>query len=168
MTEHSNLTDHNDVDYKSKTQIKNELIQLRKLGESLIDLPDGVYNTLSIPEKLDDAIKQAKKIASFQAKKRQLQYIGKVMRTVDMTEIEKKINDWQAGSKSLGREFKAIESLRERLIDNDTEVLNEIINAHPDCDIQRLRQLIRSTQKEQKLNKPPVHFRKLFRFLKEL
>ncbi len=157
-----------DPDYKSKTQVKEELDALKKLGETLTIIPDKLYQSLDIPEKLDEAIQTLKRIKSNIAKKRQFQYIGKLMRDMDIDHIETTIHEWEYGRKNLSRELKKLEQLRDRLIANDPEALQQIIAEHPDCDIQKLRQLIRTTQKEIKLKKPPTNFRLLLKLLKEL
>ena len=160
-----------DEELKSKTQIKQELHDLKKLGAALIDLPKNVYDQMPIPEKLDIAIKESKRIKSHIAQKRQLQYIGKIMRLIEVEEIkaiETAYNEWKNGRKTLAREHQQLEILRDKLIEGDKEALITFINDHPGCDIQHLRQIVRLAQQEKKLEKPPKNFRKLFQLLKDI
>lgn len=155
-------------EYKSKTQIKREMEALQALGELLLDVPPGVYKKMPIPEELDDALQTIKKIKSHSARRRQLQYIGKVMRQIDAAPIQAAVDEWRNGHKKLAREFHKLEQLRDDLLDNKNGVLQTVINDHPECDIQHLRQLIRMAQQERKQEKPPKNYRKLFQLLKSL
>lgn len=74
-------------DGPSRTQRKNESRDLQKLGEALVTLREGVFRALPLPELLRDAIVEAKRLTSFGAKRRQLQYIGKLMRRLDADEL---------------------------------------------------------------------------------
>lgn len=162
------MTENFDDDYKSKTAIKQEMHELQKLGVALIDLPNAVYNTFPIPDKLDEAISVAKRITSNNAKKRQMQYIGKVMREIDTDAIEKAFDEYQNGRKKEARHFQALESVRLQLIEGDDTLLNQILNANPECDRQHLMQLIRGARKEQTASQNGKNFKKLFSFLKAL
>ena len=153
---------------KSKTQIKLEMHELQALGEALLQLPESVYNTFPIPEELDNEIVAARKIKTHSAKRRQLQLIGKIMRHIETDEIAAAYNHWQTGMKQAAREHHQLEQLRDELINGNKAALEQLITAHPDCDIQQLRQLIRLAQSEQTNQKPPKYYRKLFQFIKEL
>lgn len=168
MNKDSNQDAIDSEEYKSKTQVKKELHALQDLGKVLLELPLGVYQSLPIPEDLDEAIKQSRKITSHVARKRQIQYIGKLMRQIDVEPIQHAYDEWKNGRKKLAREHQQLEKTRELLLSGNKDTLNEIIEQHPECDIQQLRQLIRLAQQEQKLQKPPKNYRKLFQFLKEL
>ncbi len=153
---------------KSKTQLKDEMHELQSLGEALLALPLSVYHTLPVPEDLDDALTAARKITAHGARRRQMQFIGKVMRTIDAAPLEAAYEEWKAGNKKLAREHQYLEELRDKLITGDKVALDEFIQQHQDCDIQQLRQLIRLAQQEKKQDKPPKNYRKLFQFLKEI
>ncbi len=157
-----------DIDYKSKSQLKREVEALQKLGESLLELPDAIYKSFPIPEDLDAALQDAKRIKSNVAKKRQMQFIGKVMRDIDAEPIQQAYEEWKTGRKKMAREFHKLEQLRDDLIAGENDALQTLITEHPSVDIQQLRQLIRGAQQEKKNNKPPKNFRKLFQLLKEL
>ncbi len=82
---------------KSKTRKKNEMLELQQLGESLLQVPPNIYKKLPIPEELNIAITEARKISSPGAKRRQLQFIGKLMRRIDPDPIRIAIEQWQSG-----------------------------------------------------------------------
>lgn len=155
-----------DPEYQSKTQAKKELDDLKGLGKLLCELPEKQYQSLDLPDKLDDAVQTFKRIKSNIAQKRQMQFIGKLLRDIDIEPIKQVIDEWQNGRKGLTRELKKLETLRDKLIEGDKDALESIIKEHPQCDIQKLRSLIRLAQKEKKLEKPPTYFRKLFQELK--
>ena len=159
-------TDEEEV--KSKTQIKQEMHALQTLGENLLEIPMGVYKSLDIPEELDDVIKETRKITSNIARKRQIQYLGKVMRQVDIEPLQAAYDEWKSGRKKMARNHQHLEVTRDKLVEGDKNTLSEVIEKYPDCEIQQLRQLIRLAQQEPKLEKPPKNYRKLFQFLKEL
>lgn len=153
---------------KSKTQLKDEMHELQALGEALLALPLAVYQTMPLPEELDSAINAARKIIAHGARRRQMQFIGKVMRNIDVKDIQEAYNAWQTGNKKLAREHHHLEEVRDKLIAGEKAVFDELLAEHPDCDIQQLRQLIRLAQQEKKQGKPPKNYRKLFQLLKEL
>lgn len=157
-----------DDESKSKSQIKHEMHELQALGEALIELPDSIYETFPVPEELDTAIRAARKINSHGARRRQLQLIGKIMRNIDSEPIAEAYQSWKTGRKKLAREHQQLEQLREELLTSNRKALEELLLAHPGCDIQQLRQLIRLAQQEQAAGKPPKYYRKLFQFLKDL
>lgn len=153
---------------KSKSERKRDMLELQVLGEALLALPLSVYEKFSIPEELDDALNAARKITAHGAKRRQLQFIGKVMRNIDAEPLQQEYDDWKEGNRKLARNHQHLEEIRDQLIIGDKDCLETFINEHPQCDIQQLRQLIRQAQQEKLLNKPPKNFRKLFQLLKDL
>ena len=159
---------NDDSEYKSKTRLKKEMHALQDLGAQLLELPAAAYKKMPIPEELDEAISAMRKIKSHPARRRQMQYIGKVMREIDAAPIQKAYDDWKNGNKQIAREFQQLEQLRDDLLAAKPGVLESLIEECPDCDIQQLRQLVRLAQQERNLQKPPKHFRKLFQLLKEL
>ncbi len=168
MKKNSATTEETDEEIKSKTQIKQEMHALQALGEALLEVPMGVYKSFPIPAELDEVIKETRKITSNIARKRQLQYLGKVMRQVEIDPIQSAYDEWKSGRKKIARNHHHLEETRDKLIEGDKTTLNEVIEKHPECNIQQLRQLIRLAQQERKLQKPPKNYRKLFQFLKEL
>ena len=103
-----------DEEYKSKTQIKEEMLALKDLGAALLDVPKSVYDSFPIPDELDEAIQTSHRIKSHIAKKRQLQYIGKVIRGIDYQPIQAAYDEWKNGRKKLSQEgnWRALSKLR--------------------------------------------------------
>ena len=150
----------------SKTRKKREMLDLQKIGVELAALPPSQLDRMSIPEGLRKAISEAKKINSHGAKKRQMQYIGRLMRETDATPIRAQLDAINSGSAQSAAAHRRLEAWREKLLAGD-DALTEFAAAFPDSDLQALRTLIRNTRKEQKEGKPPRSFRELFRLLKE-
>ncbi|MFA6920536.1 MAG: ribosome biogenesis factor YjgA [Gallionella sp.] len=150
----------------SKTKIKKQMHELRDLGEELTELGKDQIAQLDIPEILRDAIKEMHRIKTFGAKRRQLQYIGKLMRDVDAAPIIAKLNTWKGTSQQHIGYMHQLERWRERLLEGN-EALTELLAAYPDTDVQRLRTLIRNTLKEREAGKPAKNFREIFQVLRE-
>jgi len=146
----------------SKTKIKKQMHELRDLGKELTELGKDQVAQLDIPENLRDAIREMHRINSFGAQRRQIQYIGKLMRNVDPAPIIAKLDAWKGKSQQHTVYMHQLERLRERLLENDT-ALTELLAAHPQIDAQRLRTLIRNAQKEREAQKLPRIYAKSFR-----
>ena len=153
---------------KSKSERKREVTALQDLGERLLELSQEQLNNIRIPQELQDALILAKTLKSRGARRRQMQYIGVLMRRIDPEPIRLMIHEIDKGQKHKAREFQQLETMRNSLIDGDDTVFEEIIRRFPDADILRLRQLVRGARKEKKENKPPKQSRSLFRYLREL
>ncbi len=151
----------------SKTKIKKQMHELRDLGEELTDLSKDQLAQLDIPENLRDAVREMKNINKFGAQRRQLQYIGKLMRDVDPAPIIAKLNAWKGYSQQHTAYMHQLERWRDRLLESDA-ALTELLADHPKTDVQRLRALIRNAQKEQEAGKPPKNYREIFQVLKEI
>ena len=151
----------------SKTKIKRQMHDLQDIGERLVALSKDQLKEVDIPETLRDAILEAKRITKFGAIKRQMQYIGRLMREVDTAPIIAKLEVWGGTSRQHIAYLHQMERWRDRLLENDA-VLTELLAAHPDADAQRLRALIRNAHKEKELNKPPKSYREIFQVLREM
>jgi len=150
----------------SKTKIKKQMHELRDLGEELTALSKDQLNQLDIPESLRDAIREMHRIKSHGAIRRQMQYIGKLMRDVDTAPIIAKLNTWKGTSQQHIGYMHQLERWRERLMDSDT-ALTELLAAYPEIDAQQLRTLIRNSHKEKEAGKPAKNFREIFQILRE-
>lgn len=157
----------------SKTQLKAEADEKQVLGEALLTLRADLMARLDLPAKLLDAITEAKRISSFEGKRRQMQFIGKLMRPLDAEPIRAAINEQLNGSAELTLALHQAEQWRDKLIDSD-DALERWLGAHPDTDAQQLRALIRQARKDAKPEKPgeaPRHgkpYREIFQMVKEL
>ena len=150
----------------SKTKIKKQMHELRDLGEELTELGKDQIAQLDIPENLRDAIREMHRMKTFGAKRRQMQYIGKLMRDVDTAPIIAKLNTWKGTSQQHIGYMHQLERWRERLLENDA-ALTELLSQYPQTDVQRLRTLIRNTLKEREAGKPAKNFREIFQVLRE-
>ena len=157
-------TDHN----PSKSQVKRECNHLLDLGEEILKLKTEDLNSLELPEELKAALATAVKIKSRSGLKRQRQYIGKLLRSIDSKAIESQLNKIQHRHDTNTAQFKRLEKWRDKLMDSDKETLNEVITRFPEIDRQHINQLIRAAHQEKQRNKPPAASRKLFKYLREL
>ena len=151
----------------SKTQIKNAMLQLQELGEQLITLKRSELLQLSLPEKLIDAIVEAKRLTHWGALKRQKQYIGRLMRDIDHAPIQAYLDSLNNVNEAHNAWLHRLEKCRESLLSND-QALQKLLEDHPQADKQALRTLIRNARKEREENRPPRYFRELFQTLKKL
>jgi ribosome-associated protein len=151
----------------SKTKIKKQMHELRDLGKELTELSKDQVAQLDLPESLHDAIREMRSINSFGAQRRQIQYIGKLMRNVDPAPIIAKLDAWKGKSQGHTAYMHQLERWRDRLLESDG-ALTELLAAHPQADAQHLRSLIRNAKKERELNKPPKNYREIFQVLREI
>jgi ribosome-associated protein len=152
----------------SKSQRKRDMDALQRLGAELLDFDAAALDRLDLPEDLLDAIKTAKKIHAHGARKRQLQYIGKLMRAIDPEPVRAAVEarrHHQAGNTG---EFHLLEELREALISEGDSALATVLEHFPTADRQHIRKLARQARKEREMNHPPRAARRLFRDLREL
>ena len=150
----------------SKTQKKQAMQELQALGEALAALPDSSLASITLPDSLTEAIAEARRITSRGGKRRQLQYIGRLMRDLDPAPIRAELERIEGRSAADAARHRRLEQLRDRLLEDD-EVLTEFAQEHPAVDLQALRTLIRNARREQKEGRPPRAFRELFRVLRE-
>lgn len=138
----------------SRGQRKRESEELKRLGEALVTLRADLMARLTLPERLLDAIREAKRLTSFGAKRRQAQYIGKLMRQLDDETVEAVR---AAIDVSLGQSAKEtallhrVEQWREALLADDAK-LGQWLADHPTTDSQQLRALIRQARKDARDN----------------
>jgi ribosome-associated protein len=150
----------------SKTKRKQEMTALQSLGARLVDLPESQIAELPMEERLREAVLEAKRITSHEAKRRQMQYVGRLMREIDPAPLRERLEAITGHSAHAAAEHRRLEAWRERLLADD-EALTAFAAEHPGADLQALRTLIRNTRKEQKDAKPPRSYRELFRLIKE-
>lgn len=154
-------------DRPSKTQMKRDMLALQALGEELVALSEERLAGIDIPDALRDAVREAKRISKHGAQRRQLQYVGRIMRDVDPAPIRAQLDALEGHSRAHTAWLHRLERWRERLLAHD-DALTELLAAHPGADVPRLRALIRNAQREQAQARPPRAFRELFQALREL
>ncbi len=164
--------DDDEVEFISKTKLKAEADAKQMLGKKLIDLTKDQIDKLNLDESLHDAVLEAKRLTSNGAIRRQLQYIGKLMRTTETEPIEEQLARWEGKHAQENARFHVLERWRDRLIDDagqaKSEALQAFVEEHPHAEIQRLRTLSRNAKKEQSANKPAKSSRELFKLLREI
>jgi len=150
----------------SKTRRKKEMHALQSLGASLVDLSAAHLERISLPDELAAAVHEARRLASREARRRQVQYIGRLMRGLDAEPIRAQLAAVQGGSAEERARHQRLEHWRARLLEDDA-ALTAFADAHPGADLQQLRSLIRSARREQAGGRPPRAFREIFRVLRE-
>jgi ribosome-associated protein len=149
----------------SKTRRKHASHALQDLGEALVALDPRRLQKLDLPERLVDAIVQARGIRAHEGRRRQIQYIGKLMRTIDPEPVQAALEDWAKGPKEDNARFAALERWRDRLLAEPT-ALNEFVGTYPQADRRHLESLIHDANLERTRGGPPHRYRELFRQLK--
>lgn len=154
----------------SKSELKRQMSELQKLGEELVAEPRDRVKRVPMPEDVKDAILMCQTITNHEGRRRQMQFVGKKMRTLDEEElavIRRTIDSWKGMSKADTAFLHAIERRRDKLLADDN-ALTVLLAEHPELDVQQLRTLIRNARKEQAENKPPKAYREIFQILKDL
>jgi len=159
-----------EYDRPSKSQLKREMTALQKMGQELVEQARERVKRVPMPEDVREAILICQQIKDHEGRRRQMQYVGKKMRTLDEAEIaliQKTIDSWKGASKSETAAMHALERRRDKLLADDN-ALTELMAEHPQLDVQQLRTMIRNARKEQAENKPPKAYREIFQILKDL
>ena len=151
----------------SKSQKKRDMTALQDLGAALVELSPERLNKIDIPDALRLAVRDAQRFTKHEARRRQLQYIGRLMRGTDPAPIIAALDEIRGVSAEATARQHRLERLRTRLLE-DERVLGEVARDHPDADLQHLRQLRRTALKEAELAKPPRAYREIFRILRDL
>ena len=162
-------------DRPSKSQVKRELLAILELGKQVVELPMEKVKQLDLDEKTLEAIRTAQKTTGREGRRRQIHYVGKLLRTADTAAIAKKMDEWEHGSREQTANMHRMETLRDRLIDED-EALTRLLNDYPQADAQALRTLIRGARREREQNaalpagheQQRKHYRALFQAIKLL
>ena len=163
------------TDEQSRTDLKRESAELQKLGEELLTLRADLLDRLELSEKLKDAVLEAKRITNFEGKRRQMQFIGKLMRLVDpavLDTVRAALTEQTSGSAQENLILHLAESWRERLLGAE-DAFGDWLAQHPDTDSQQLRALIRQARKDAVPEKPGAAvrhgraYRDIFQILRE-
>jgi ribosome-associated protein len=152
----------------SKSQRKRDLNELKQLGHELLTFSEDALRQLPLPEILQDALRAAQKIKAHGALKRQMQYIGKLLRDVDEAPIREAIEARNRQHATHAREFQQLEALRDHLLNGGEAALADAMACFPLADRQHLRKLVRQARNEHDRKQPPRASRQLFRYLREL
>ena len=163
----------------SRTTLKRESADLQRLGEQLVALPAAQRKSLDVPEGLATAIETARGIEDFEGRRRQMQYVGKLMRRLDAADVDRLrsvVDETKGGLREQTLELHRAENWRQRLVDQD-EALTDWLAAYPQTDAQRLRSIIRQARKDATPTAEQVSrgeaprrgraWRELFQFIKD-
>ena len=156
-----------EIIWVSKTELKRDMEELQKLGEELASLKPSVLEKFPLSEDLAEAIKDAQRFKN-EARRRQLQYIGKLMRFEDPEPLQAALDKVRNKHSQATAELHKLEQLRDRIVEEGDSAIGDAIELFPSADRQRLRQLARQAAKEKASGKPAKAFREIFQVLKAL
>ncbi|MEW6038592.1 MAG: ribosome biogenesis factor YjgA [Pseudomonadota bacterium] len=153
---------------RSHAKMKRESAVLLELGRELVLLPQETLNRLTLPEQVAEAVRLGRTISAHGALKRQIKYIGKLLRQIDSGPIRSALDDIKSDSVEAARRQHRIERWRDRLIAEGDEGVNALAGEFPGADRQLLRKLVRGAREEREQAKPPRHARQLFQEIRRL
>ena len=143
------------------------MLELQALGVALTELPEAQVEAMGLEPALEQAVLEAQRMKSREAKRRQLQYIGRLMRDVDAEPIRARLATLEGHSAQATARHRRLEALRERLLADD-EALTEFASQYSGVDVQELRSLIRQVRHDRDAGRPLRGYRELFRLLKTI
>jgi ribosome-associated protein len=155
----------------SKSALKRAMHELQDLGDDLVAMPDARLASIDMPERLRDALADYKTTRSFEGKRRQMQYIGKVLRSVDAEPIREAVASFKLGHARNALALHECEAWRTRLLSDDKDALTQWTADYPDSDLQQLRNLIRQARKDAAAAPEQRHgraYREIFQFIKQV
>ncbi|HAZ80888.1 MAG TPA: DUF615 domain-containing protein [Porticoccaceae bacterium] len=152
----------------SKSQLKRDSHALQAMGQELVEMPEGKLQKFNLPDALKDAIYEARRLKSREAKRRHLQYIGKLMRISDIDNIQETLEKMDHQSLTYRQHFQRLEAWRDSLINEGNQAIENFLSDYPMADRQQLRNLQRQANRELELKKPPAAARKMFQYIRSL
>ncbi len=169
MRKGRNQTTQKPADQPSKSQRKREMLALQELGEALTRLSPRELDGIPMPNALRAAIDETRSLSKRGALRRQRQYIGKLMRSVDVAPIREALAARRVRHQIQARQFHQAELWRDRLVRDGEDALDELLHTYPEADRDQLRRLIRGLRPEgARDNGPPGSNKALFRYLRDL
>ena len=172
MTKHTsdaNDGQHDDESFVSKSQIKREMDALQDLGKELIQLTDTQLKTIPLDDELRDALLLARRIRNkHEGYRRQLQFIGKLMRQRDPQPIKEALAELQGRHQQATAQFHHIEQWRDRILAEGANAIDELCQQQPEADQAQLLSLYAEHLQQQQHNKPPMASRRIFVELRKL
>ncbi|WP_417617755.1 ribosome biogenesis factor YjgA [Oceanisphaera sp.] len=168
MRHHDDAPEKDDeIEWVSKSEMKRESRALQKLGETLVKLKPHELAKVPLDEDLQEAIELAHRLHNKrEGLRRHMSYIGKLMRTRDVTDIQKALAGFEHKNAVANAKFHKLELWRDRLIKEGDKGVNALMFEHRHLDRQKLRQLARTGRKELAAGLPPAAYRELFQYLK--
>lgn len=159
--------DEEEIIWVSKSEIKRDAEHLKKLGAALIELSPQNLEKIPLDESLKDAIELAQKLR-LEARRRQIQYIGKLLRGLDPEPIQEALDKIENRHNQQQALLHKLELIRDQLIEQGDKAVNEWVDQYPTLDRQHLRNLVRAAQKEKQANKAPKNYREIYQYLKSV
>ena len=162
-------TDAEEENSISKSQKKRDMLALQDIGVELVGLSSEVINKLDLPDNLRTAVVEAKRIpkSKYGGMKRQMQYIGRLMREIDPAPIIEQLNSLKAPNKKQTALHHLAELWRERLL-ADESALNAFVNAFPDADAAALARFVQGAKDDKAKGRPPKNYRLLYSQIHDL
>ncbi|WP_434358304.1 ribosome-associated protein [Parasalinivibrio latis] len=154
-----------EIIWVTKSEMKRDMTALQELGEELVELKPAVLEKFPLDDDLRTAIKDAQRFKN-EARRRQLQFIGKLMRNRDPEPIQAALDKLRNKHAQATIALQKLEVLRDRIVEEGDKAINDAMNLYPNADRQRLRTLARQAAKEKAGNKPPKAYREIFQILK--
>jgi ribosome-associated protein len=155
-------------DLPSRSQLKRENQELRDMGEQLVLLAKSQLEKITLDDVLKAAIKEARRLKNLDARRRQILYIGKLLRKIDVTEITHSLEKLNHQSQTFRQHFAKLEEWRDRFMNEGNVAIENFIAQYPDADRQQLRNLQRQACREKSLNKPSTASEKLFQYIRQI
>ena len=150
----------------SRSQKKRDVEALQDLGALLVELPAAQFKRMDLPDELRAAVAACRKITQNGALRRQKQFIGKLMRSIDAAPIQAQLDAFNGVNIAETAQLHQAERWRDKLLAG-SDALTAFVNDYPAADATRLRQLIRAAHDETAKSKPPRAFRELFQLIRE-
>ncbi|USZ48371.1 ribosome biogenesis factor YjgA [Halomonas sp. DN3] len=154
-------------DRPSKSQLKREMHELQALGERFIAMKPEERARFPLSDDLLRAIDETDRIRAREARRRHMQYVGKLMRKEDLEAIQAVFDDIEKAQVQRDHAFLRLEKWRDRLIEEGDDAVEPFLEDYPQADRQALRQLIRNARKEREQNKPPTNAKRLYKLLRD-
>lgn len=168
MIQYDEYDDEEEYSGPSRSQKKREMTALQKAAEKIVALGPELVRKSGLNDKFIDAVLEAQNIKKHEAKRRQIQYLGKIMRELDAEPILRFIENVELGNKDDAKKFHQLEKWRDSLVAGNFELIDDLAEKYPLIDRQRILQLARNAKKEISSGKPPKSSRALFKALREL
>ncbi len=152
----------------SKSQRKRDAQAVLDLSKTIVELGNKLFTNLKLPDQIREAAVLARNIDAYGGRKRQIHYLGKLMRKIDLEDIRAQLQAIEDSAETSKHLHKRLEFWRDRLIDEGDSALADLLEHRPQADRQSVRQLIRNAQRERDKNQSSKSARALFQYLKTL
>jgi len=172
IADETDLDDDNFDEAPSRSQLKREALAVRDLGSELASLGAAERARVPLPDDVVEAINELNRTTKHGARKRQLGWLAKRLRNIDVQPIEAALESIRQAARANTQTLHLVEQWRDKLLGDDDKpnpkrALTDFLDKYPHADSQQLRQLQRSAAKEKAENKPPKSARQLFKLVRD-